>query len=51
MSDRASRALTESNLSGEPRTYDTISKRNNITISTLYYRARGRYLRKEKSKG
>jgi hypothetical protein len=51
MTDRASRALTESDLPGEPRTYDTISKRSNVPISTLNHRARGRRSREAKGQG
>jgi len=45
MSDRASKALTEGFLLGEPRTYDAILKRRNIPLSSLYYRAQGRRLK------
>jgi hypothetical protein len=51
MSDRASRALVESSLPGEPRTYDAISKRSNVPLSTLGHRARGRPSREEKARG
>jgi len=51
MSDRASRALAESSLPGEPRTYDAISKRRNVPLSTLGHCARGRSLREEKARG
>jgi len=50
MSDRASRALVEGNLPGEPRTYDAISKRSNVPVSTLQHRAKGRCSREDKSK-
>jgi hypothetical protein len=51
MNDHASRALAESNLPGEPRTYDSISKRSNVPVSTLHHRARGRPSREEKAQG
>ena len=35
MSDRASEALAEAALLGEPRTYDAISKRSEVPLSTL----------------
>ena len=38
MSDRASKALIEASLPGEPRIYDAISKRSGVLLSTLYYR-------------
>jgi 6-phosphogluconolactonase (cycloisomerase 2 family) len=49
MSDRASEALAESFLPGEPRTYDAISKRRNILLSTLYHRAQGRRSKDQKA--
>ncbi|KFY05438.1 hypothetical protein V491_09129 [Pseudogymnoascus sp. VKM F-3775] len=42
MSDRASEALAEGFLPGEPRTYDAMSKRKDVPLSTLYYRDHGR---------
>jgi hypothetical protein len=42
MTDRASRALAENDLPGEPRMYDAISKRSAVPISTLNHRALGR---------
>jgi hypothetical protein len=41
MSDRASEALAEASLPGEPRTYDARSKRRGIPVTTLYYRDHG----------
>jgi hypothetical protein len=38
MSDRASKALVEAYLLGEPRIYDTISKYSRVPLTTLYYR-------------
>ena len=38
MGDRASKALVEASLPGEPQTYDTRSKRSGVPFSTLYYR-------------
>jgi hypothetical protein len=38
MSDRASKALAEDSLPGEPRTYDARSKRSGVPLSTLYYK-------------
>ncbi|TVY14141.1 hypothetical protein LARI1_G009295 [Lachnellula arida] len=51
MTDRASRALAESDLPGEPRTYDAISKRSNVPISTLNHRALGRPSIEDKARG
>jgi hypothetical protein len=51
MSDRASKALVEASLPGEPRTYDAISKRSGVPPSTLYYRDYGRRPREEKAQG
>ena len=42
MSDRASRALAEASLPGEPRTYDARSKYSRVPLTTLYYRDYGR---------
>jgi hypothetical protein len=50
MSDRASRALAEEILLGEPRTYNVISKRSNVPISTLNHRVQGRRSREAKDK-
>jgi hypothetical protein len=51
MSDRASTALTEASLPGEPRTYDATSKRSGVPLSTLYYRNHGRPSIEAKAKG
>jgi hypothetical protein len=51
MSDRASKALAEASLPGEPRTYDTRSKRSGVPLTTLYYRDHGRPSREEKAQG
>jgi hypothetical protein len=51
MSDRASKALEEVSLPGEPRTYDAISKRSRVPSSTLYYREHGQRSREEKAQG
>jgi hypothetical protein len=51
MSDRASKALVEASLPGEPRTYDTISKRSGVPLTTLYYRYYGRRSKEEKAQG
>jgi hypothetical protein len=50
MSDRASKALAEGFLPGEHRTYNAISKRQRVPLSTLYHRARGRRPREEKAR-
>jgi len=42
MSDRVSKALVEVFLLKEPRTYDIISKRNKVLLSTLHHCAHGR---------
>jgi hypothetical protein len=49
MSDRASEALAAGFLPREPRTYDAMSKRRNIPLSTLHHRACGRRSREEKA--
>lgn len=51
MSDRASEALAEASLLGEARTYDAISKRSGVPLTTLYYRDRGRRSNEEKARG
>ena len=51
MSDRASKALAEASLPGEPRTYDATSKRSGVPLSTLYYRDHGRPSKEEKAEG
>jgi hypothetical protein len=37
MSDRASKALAEASLPGEPRTYNATLKRSGVPLTTLYY--------------
>ncbi|TVY62737.1 hypothetical protein LSUE1_G009366 [Lachnellula suecica] len=49
MSDRASKALAEDSLPGEPRTYDAISKRSEVPLTTLYHRHHGRRSREKKA--
>jgi hypothetical protein len=49
MSDRASEALAEAVLPGEPRTYDAISKRSEVPLSTLHHRANGRRSKEQKA--
>ena len=49
MSDRASEALAEAVLPEEPRTYDAISKRSNVPLSTLCHRAHGRRSKEQKA--
>ncbi|KFZ25297.1 hypothetical protein V502_00221 [Pseudogymnoascus sp. VKM F-4520 (FW-2644)] len=51
MGDRASEALGEGFLPGEPRTYDAISKRKNVPLSTLNHRAHGRPSIEQKAQG
>jgi Tc5 transposase DNA-binding domain len=51
MSDRASKALAEASLPGEPRTYDATSKRSGVPLSTLYHRDHGRPSREAKAQG
>ena len=51
MSDRASKALAEASLPGEPRTYDATSKRSGVPLTTLYYRDHGRPSMEEKAQG
>ena len=48
MSDRASEALAEGFMLGEPRTYDAISKQRNVPLSTLHHRAQGRRSKEQK---
>lgn len=48
MSDRASKALAEASLPREPRTYDATSKRNEVPLFTLFYRAHERRSREKK---
>jgi hypothetical protein len=49
--DRASKALVEPSLLGEPRTYNAISKRSGVPLTTLYYRDHGRRSNEEKAQG
>jgi hypothetical protein len=49
MSDHASEALAEAFLPGEPRTYDAISKRSRVPLSTLHHRAHRRRLKEQKA--
>ena len=51
MSDRASEALAEGFLPGEPRTFDAMSKRKNVPLSTLHHRARGRPSKEKAAQG
>ena len=51
MSDRASKALAEASLPGEPRTYDARSKRSGVPLTTLYYRDHRRRSREAKAEG
>jgi hypothetical protein len=50
MGDHASEALAEGFLPGEPQTYDAISKRKNVPLSTLNHRAHGRPSIEQKAK-
>ena len=49
MSDRASQALAEGVPPGESRTFDAMSKRSKVPLSTLYHRAHGRRSIEEKA--
>jgi hypothetical protein len=51
MSDRASKALAEASLLGEPQTYNARSKRSGVPLTTLYYRDHRRPSREEKAQG
>ena len=51
MSDRASKALAEASLPGEPRTYDATSKRSGVPLTTLYHRDHVRRSKEEKAQG
>jgi hypothetical protein len=51
MSDRASKALAEASLPGEPRIYDATSKHSRVSLSTLFYRVHRRRSREEKAEG
>ena len=50
MSDRASKALAEASLPGEPRTYKARSKRSGVPLTTLYYHDHGRPSTEAKAK-
>ena len=47
MSDRASKALAEASLPGEPRIYDARSKRSGVPLTTFYYCDYGRRSKEE----
>jgi hypothetical protein len=49
MSDPASKALIEASLSAEFQTYDAISKRSGVPLTTLYNRGRGRRSKEQKA--
>src|SRR5436190_24016394 len=49
MSDRASKALAEASLAGEPQTYDARSKHSGVPLSTLYHREHGRCSKEQKA--
>jgi hypothetical protein len=51
MSDRASIALAEASLPGEPRTYDAISKCSGVPPTTLYHRDHERPSKEKKAEG
>jgi len=51
MADRASKALAEASLPGEPRTYDATSKRSRVLLTTLYHRDHRRRSKEEKAQG
>ncbi|TVY12609.1 hypothetical protein LARI1_G009270 [Lachnellula arida] len=51
ISDRATNALAEDSLPGEPQTYNAISKRSEVPLTTLYHRRHGRRSREEKAQG
>jgi hypothetical protein len=51
MSDRASKALAEVPLPGEPGTYDARSKRSGVPLTTLYYRNQKRPSKEQKAQG
>lgn len=51
MGDRASKALVEASLLGEPRTYDARSKRSGVPLTTFYYRDHKRPSREAKAEG
>ena len=49
MGDCTSKALAEASLPGEPRTYDTISKRSRVPLTTLYHRHYRRRSKEQKA--
>jgi hypothetical protein len=49
MSDRASKALAEASLLGEPRTYNATSKRSGVPLTTLYYHDHRQHSKEEKA--
>jgi hypothetical protein len=51
MGDRASKALAEASLLGEPQTYDAKSKHSGVHLTTLYHRDHGRRSKEEKAEG
>jgi hypothetical protein len=51
MSDRASKALAEAPVPGEPQTYDARSKRSGVPLTTLYHREHGRCSKEQKAQG
>jgi hypothetical protein len=51
VSDRASKALVEASLPGEPRTYDATLKRSGVPLTILYYCYYGRRSKEEKAQG
>jgi len=48
MNDRASKALADASLPGEPRIYDAMSKRSGVPLITLYHRDYERRFGKKK---
>ena len=51
MSNRASKALAEASLPGEPQTYDARSKHSGVPLTTLYYHDHGQPSREAKAEG
>jgi hypothetical protein len=51
MGDRASKALAEASLLGEPQTYDAKSKHSGVHLTTLYHRNMDGARRKRRPKG
>jgi hypothetical protein len=51
MSDRASKAVIEASLPGEPRMYNTRSKRSGDPLITLYHRDYSRRSKEGKAQG